>query len=271
MQLAPSESLRTISSAQNALVRELRRAFHKSELTPDGYCAIEGFRTLEEALRSGLRVKAVFFSESAVPRAAALAQQLSKHTQKVLLPNKVFHSAVITESPQGVAALVKLRDFQLKDVLSKEKPGPVLVAIGIQDPGNLGTMIRSAEAFGGAGVLLTEGSVSRFNPKVARASAGSLFRLPVIHIPAAQAVEQLRQSAFRLLGATSHRGTLLPDASLTGLVAVFIGNEGAGLPRPLLQQMDERLEIPHSGRVESLNAGVAASIILYEIARQQQG
>jgi TrmH family RNA methyltransferase len=279
MQLANSDSLRNISSAQNALVKELRRAFHKSELTPDGHCAIEGVRNLEEAIRSGLRLKAVFFSESAVSRAEALLPQLSKHTEKLLLPDKVFQNAVPTETPQGLAALVKVRTFRLQDVLGEDAPGkdlpgrhqqaPIVVAVGVQDPGNLGTMVRSAEAFGATGVLATEGTVSPFNSKAVRASAGSLFRLPVIRIPAEKATQELRQHGFRLVGTSSHGGTPLPEASLGGPVALFVGNEGAGLPRNLLRQMDETVEIPHTGKVESLNAGVAASIVLYEMARQQ--
>ncbi len=279
MQLADSDSLRSISSAQNTLVKELRRAFQKSDLTADGHCAIEGVRNLEEAIRSGLRLKAVFFSESAAGRAESLVPQLSKHTEKLLLPDKVFQSAVPTETPQGIAALVRARVFRLEDVLGPDLAGEegagddrlttVVVAMGVQDPGNLGTMVRSAEALGAAGILAAEGTVSPFNPKAVRASAGSLFRLPVVRIAAEQAAHELRQHRFRLLGTTSHGGTPIPEASLIGRIALFIGNEGSGLPRTLLRQMDEVLEIPHGGKVESLNAAVAASIVLYEIARQQ--
>jgi RNA methyltransferase, TrmH family len=270
MPLAESGSLRSITSAQNALVKELRRAFQKSDLTPDGHCAIEGIRVLEEAIRSGLRFKAVFFSESAAGRAATLVPQLSKHTEKLLLPDKVFQSTVPTETPQGIAGLVKMRSFPLEELLQQGQHAPLVVAVGIQDPGNLGTMVRSAEALGAAGILAGEGTVSPFNSKAVRASAGSLFRLPVIRIAADAAVQELRQRGFRLLGTTSHGGTLLPEASLQGPMAFFIGSEGSGLPRTLSRQMDEILEIPHAGKVESLNAGVATSILLYEAARQKQ-
>ena len=104
--------------------KELRRAFQKSELTPDGHCPLEGVRSLEEAIRSGLRSKAVFFSESAASRAEALVPQLSKHTEKILLPDKVFQSAVPTETPQGVAALVKVRVFHLHDALEQTREAP---------------------------------------------------------------------------------------------------------------------------------------------------
>ena len=150
----------------------------------------------------------------------------------------------------------------------------VFVLVGLQDPGNLGTILRSAEAFGSAGVVLGEGTVSPFNAKVIRASAGSIFRLPVIIAKAAGGLEgilaKLRAQGVRLLATSSHKGTPLDQAKLIDPLAIFIGSEGAGLARGLMAQMDETVAIPHSARVESLNAGVAGSIVLYEAARQRR-
>jgi TrmH family RNA methyltransferase len=140
---------------------------------------------------------------------------------------------------------------------------------GVQDPGNLGTILRSAEAFGAAGVLLGEGTVSPFNPKVVRGSAGSIFRLPAVRVKLGDALTQLHEREVRLVATSSHKGTQLPEANLAGPITVFIGGEGAGVPRDLLAEMDEIVAIPHASQVESLNAGVAASIVLYEIARQR--
>jgi TrmH family RNA methyltransferase len=119
-------------------------------------------------------------------------------------------------------------------------------------------------------VLLAEGTVSAFNPKVVRASAGSLFRLPAVRVELRPTLEVLRGCGVRLLATSSHKGTPADQAALTGSMALFIGNEGAGLPRDILRQMDNTVAIPHSARVESLNAGVAASILLYEAARQRR-
>ena len=262
--------LQPVTSVQNALVKELRRAFQKAELTPGGYCAIESVRTIEEAIRSGLRFKAVFFSESAKSRAGRLLPQLSRHAKAILLPDAVFESAVAAETPQGVAALVQLRQHTLDDLFQAPGQPLVVVAAGVQDPGNLGTIIRSAEAFAATGVVTAEGTVSQFNAKVVRAAAGSLFRLPVVRVESERAVEHLRRRGLRLLATTSHGGTPVDQAALAGPVAVFIGGEGAGLPRILARQMDETVAIPHSPKVESLNAGVAASILLYEASRQRK-
>jgi RNA methyltransferase, TrmH family len=262
--------LRRIEGRHNALVKDLRRAFARGELTSDGYCAIEGFRILEEAIRSGLRFRAVFFSESAAVRAEKLLSQLAAQVETLLLPDKLFASAVPSDAPQGVAALARWKESSLDDVLAKAKAGPLLAIAGVQDPGNLGTILRSAEAFGAGGVLLGEGTVSPFNPKVVRASAGSVFRLPVARAKLSDALGVIKERGLRLVATASHKGTPLDQAKLSGPLAIFIGSEGAGLSRDLIKAMDEVVAIPQASQVESLNVGVATSIVLYEVMRQKQ-
>jgi TrmH family RNA methyltransferase len=129
--------------------------------------------------------------------------------------------------------------------------------------------MRSAEAFGAAGIFLTEGTVSPYNSKAIRGSAGSIFRLPFVQLASAKLISALRARKIRLLATSSHKGTPLAEANWTPPLAIFIGNEGAGLPREIMHQMDEVLAIPQADPVESLNAGVAASIVLYETARNK--
>jgi TrmH family RNA methyltransferase len=262
------DRLRPVNSRQNALIKELRRAFARGEPTEDGYVAVEGVHILEEALRSGLRPRAVFFSRGAQTRAARLLPQLGSQVETILVPDDVFASAVSTENPQGVAALVKLKNYDLEQALQTPASLAVL-CVGIQNPGNLGTIIRSAEAFAATCVLLTESTVSPFNAKVLRAAAGSLFRMPVLKTSVADAIKQLRAAGAKLVATSSHRGKPLSEADLRGRVTVLIGNEGAGLNRELTKQMDEVITIPHSPQVESLNAAMAASVVLYEAARQR--
>ena len=266
--------LRRIEGRHNPLLKQLRQAFSRAQRTADGDCAIEGLRMLEEAIRSGLRFRAVFFRESAQDRAERLLPQIGAHVETLLLPDKLFDASVPSETPQGVAALVRLKEFSLDDVLENERLqlGPIMALVGLQDPGNLGTILRSAEAFGSAGIILGEGTVSPLNAKAVRASAGSIFRLPVVTAAAAleDVVTKLRVQNVRLIATSSHKGTTLDQANLTGSIAVFIGSEGSGLTRGLMTQMDEVVAIPHTAQVESLNAGVAGSIILYEAARQRR-
>jgi len=262
--------LRRVTSRQNALVKDLRKAFSQGEPTSEGYIAVEGVRIIEEAIRSGLRFQAVFFSDAGNAHSARLLPQVAGNVEIMLLPDDVFSSAVSTESPQGVAALVKLRSHKLEDLLGSA-PNSLLVGVaGIQDPGNLGTIIRSAEAFGVRAVLLGEKTVSHFNPKAVRASAGSLFREPLIRVKLGESIAALKQHGLRVLATSSHKGKPLHEANFTGAAMIVVGNEGAGVPSEILSLADELVTIPHSARVESLNAGIAASILLYEAARQRK-
>ena len=261
------DRLRRVEGRHNALVKEMRRAFSRAELTEAGDCAIEGVRILEEAIRSGLRFHAVFFSESAEGQAKRLLPQIGAHVETAVLPDKLFAGIVPSDTPQGVAALVRYKQSALEDLLERVSTGPLVVVAGLQDPGNLGTILRSAEAFGAAGVILGEGTVSPFNSKVVRGSAGSIFRLPVLRTKLAAVLPQLREKGVRLVATSSHKGVALPQAKLAGAIAVLIGGEGAGVPREWIAKADELIAIPHAAQVESLNAGVAASIVLYEVAR----
>jgi RNA methyltransferase, TrmH family len=270
---APNDTqnrLRRVTSRQNALVKELRRAFTQDE-TGEASIGVEGVRLIEEAIRSGLRFQAVFFSDGGEAHAGRLLPQIASQVEVLSLPDDVFASAVSTETPQGVAALVKLRPAKLEDVLEQVGSGPLLVGVaGIQDPGNLGTIIRSAEAFGARAVLLGEKTVNHFNPKVVRASAGSLFRQPLIRVKLGESIPLLKENGVRVMATTSHKGRPLQEADFSGAAMILVGNEGAGVPQELLALADERITIRHSPRVESLNAGIAASIVLYEAARQRQ-
>jgi len=269
--IAQLDRLRSIEGRHNALVKELRKGFAAGDLISDGCCAIEGLRVVEEAIRSGLRFHTVFFSTSAKDKAERLLPQLGAHVQTVTLPDRLFAGVVPTEAPQGIAALVYCKSFTLEDVLARSQVGPVVAIAGLQDPGNLGTILRSAEAFGAAGILLGGGTVSRLNWKVVRASAGSVFRLPAVKLELPQVLGRLREQGMRLLATSSHKGTPLPETTLSSPSAIFIGGEGAGLGRELMAEMDEVIAIPHSPKVESLNAGVAASVVLYEASRQRRG
>jgi TrmH family RNA methyltransferase len=267
---ADDNRMRRVASRQNTSVKELRKAFTQGETTSHGFLAIEGVRIIEEAIRSGLRFHTIFFSEKGAAHSERLLPQISQQTEALLLPDDVFASAVTTDTPQGVAALVKLKPARLEELIDPEGDSLMVGVAGIQDPGNLGTIIRSAEAFGARAVLLGENTVSSANPKAVRASAGSLFREPLVSVKMAEALALVKQHQYRIIATSSHKGRPVNDVDLTGSVVLLVGNEGAGLPSPILSQADELVTIPHSPRVESLNAGIAASILLYETSRQRK-
>jgi TrmH family RNA methyltransferase len=261
--------LRRVDSRQNARIKELRRAFAEAMRNQQGEVAIEGMHLLEEAIRSGLKLSTVFFSESARERVHKLLPQLSSHAEALLLPDAVFASAVPTETPQGVAALVRVKPSTLENTL-KADPALLVITAGLQDPGNLGTIARSAEAFGVTGLLLGERTVSPWNWKAMRASAGSLFRVPAVRVELAVALPELKRHGVQLLATSSHKGTAISEVDLRQSVAFIIGNEGAGVPKEVLAEVDGIVAIPQTSKVESLNAGIAASILLYEAARQRR-
>lgn len=223
---------------------------------------------IEEALRSGLKMRAICFSKSGEIKAERLLNQIPHKVEALLLPDEVFRSAVETEHPQGVAALVKIRTFGTEDLIAGSVP-LILVAAGIQDPGNLGAMLRSAEAFGASGVILTEKTVSQWNAKVVRASAGSVFRVRTVEMRSREMLEFLREHQVQSAAAVARNGMRIQEFDFVRSTAVLIGNEGAGLAKELINQADHRVCIPQTEPLESLNAGIAASIILYEATRQR--
>ena len=229
--------------------------------------AIEGDHLLEEALRSGMVLKTVFVSERReVPRL------VPRGVEVLRLTSDVFESVVETQSPQGIAALIVPPVKKLADVLETASgTALILIACGLQDPGNLGTLVRSAEAFGATGVLTTTGTVSAWNQKALRASVGSVFRMPVVAVSASE-IAVLKERGVRLIaavGADDFGVVTAQETDLTAACAVMIGNEGSGLAAEWLEMCDARVTIPCPGPVESLNAAVAGSLLLYEASRQR--
>jgi TrmH family RNA methyltransferase len=246
----------------------LRRALSKAELV-EGHCAVDSDHLVREAARSGQPIATLFLSESRVPRAAELLADVTAE-ETIVVPDAVFASAVSTEAPQGIAALVRAPEWEAEAIL-REQRALVMVAAALQDPGNFGTLVRSAEAFGASAVVTTSGTVSLWNPKTLRASAGSALRLPVLSMGALpqEALAELKAYGFAIYAADSHHGEIAPAVDLRRKVALVIGNEGAGVPKPAAEACDGFLRIPHLQAVESLNAGVAASLLLYEAFRQR--
>lgn len=262
----PAHRLRLVQSRQNARVKELRAAFARESRTEQGLLAVEGEHLIEEALRSGLEINIVFVQTGCEARLTRL--KIPETAELLALPPEVFTGAVRTESPQGVAALVRPREFTLDAVLGGAQP-LVLVCAGLQDPGNLGTLIRSAEAFGATGCVTLPGTVNPANQKVLRASAGSIFRLPNVTVCEDHLFHELHQRGIQSVAAVASDGEPLSRCDLTRPSAIILGNEGSGIPPALLRRVDARVTIPTPGAVESLNAAVAGSILLYEASRRR--
>ena len=259
----------TITSAANPLLKDVRRAIARGALTAEGWCVAETFHLLEEALRSDREVKMVLAAESVRSAAEAHVRGLAG-VKVAVLPDALFESVSGTETSQGVMALVRPPVWKLEQLF---RGCPLVVVLdGLQDPGNAGAIVRAAEAFGATGVLFLKGTASPFNPKTLRASAGSLFRIPFLHgVDAALARAALRQNKVKLYAGVPARGHAparsLADVDLTARCGLIIGNEARGVSGELRSAALD-VSIPTVG-VESLNAAVAAGVLLYEARRQR--
>jgi TrmH family RNA methyltransferase len=260
--------VRIVQSKQNARLKELRRALSQPGREGPRLAGIEGPNLLGEALRAGLRIHCVFVAQGAEQLLDALP--LSPDTEILLLPKALLASALTTEAPQPIAALVEPPDWIWEQLLGSRLKSPplILVLAALQDPGNLGTILRSAEAFGAAGVVSLPGTVSAWNPKAVRASAGSVFRIPLLTAGADHCFASLRKAGIPILTTALSGAEPADRIRLSGPVAFLIGNEGNGVPPELAAQADGAVTIPCPGPVESLNAAVAAAILLYETSRQ---
>jgi TrmH family RNA methyltransferase len=260
-----------IASRDNRWLKLFRAALHDGYLPEEKLIGLEGPHPVEEALRSGLAVEAFLTSPDGEAVFNAWPPQWRRSGRDLRTPARLFESVSGTEHPQGIAALVRPREWTFDDLLRGGAP-LVVVLVGVQDPGNVGTAVRSAEAFSATGLFATKGTADPWSAKALRASAGSALRLPILRgIAPAVAMTQLRVGGLRILAASSRKpaGSAPPD--LRDACAILVGNEGAGLPPEIEKSADGIFAIQMAAGVDSLNAGVAASVILYEAARQRAG
>jgi TrmH family RNA methyltransferase len=299
MDRSPSASEKDdlITSRENRWLKRFRAALRGTGPVEDEPIGVEGPKLVEDALLSGLEAEALLVCESAEPAldailSAASASEAGIPRSRILrTTDKLFASVAGTETPQGIAALFRKPDWQFEDVLrgAANENGVrfgdsalVIVMAGVQDPGNVGTIVRSAEAFGATGAIAARGTADPWSPKALRASAVSALRLPVLRgIAIPVLLAQLKMARVKIIatigrgvvGSRQQVGSQEAQAypNLREPSAIFVGNEGAGLPSEVLHSADGTISIPMHPSVESLNAGVAASIALFEAARQRSG
>jgi RNA methyltransferase, TrmH family len=262
----PTHRVEAVTSAANPLLKSIRRAVSRGDLTAEGHCVAEGFHLLEEAILRGSSVAAVLFTAAAAPAVEARSSRLPG-ARMLSVPEPVFASISSTETTQGVIALIEPAVWTLDAVIAA---GSVIVLDGIQDPGNAGAIVRSAEAFGAGGAVFLKGTVSPFNTKCLRASAGSLLRFPHAHgVANRDLLGCLKRNGIPMFVAMPVDGVPINAAPLAGRCAIAFGSEGHGVSREVAVA-SSAIRIPTS-RVESLNASVAAGVILYEAWRQRTG
>lgn len=240
-------------------VQRLRRLVNdKSERAQEKAFVVEGATLIDEAIRAGWKIESQFVA----PDATACSGAGSAVND---LASGVMERVASTKTPQPVIAIVLKREHDINDLKTQAKEW-VVVADKISDPGNLGTILRSAEAAGARAVFLTGTTTDAFSPKVVRASAGAIFNIPIYE---SATIEEVGALGFKLCGTSSHQldnSIEFTNADLSGRIAIVLGNEAHGLA--MNTKLDCWLTIPHAGRAESLNVAMAATLLCFEAKRQ---
>lgn len=262
-----------ITATQNHRIKYIKKLAQSSFRRKEGKLVVEGMRLVEEALASTWQMENFFYTTDSVQgeRGAQLLEGvIKKGVPYFEVTEAVMAEMADTETPQGVLALLEQPDYLLSDILPPGKPALVVLVDGIQDPGNLGTVIRTADAAGATGVVLLKGTVDLYNPKVIRSTMGSLFHLPVVTGGDINtAVDYLVSAGLELLVGDPSGKLPIFGVDLTRPLVIAVGNEGAGPGTEIYKYTHTKVNIPMPGQAESLNVAVAASIMLYEVIRQR--
>lgn len=258
--------MEVIKSKENNLIKEIKKLKEKKHRDLDKSFLIEGFRFVEEALKSNFEVKYVFIGERQKEKFEKLGFEnlIDKNTKCFIVSDCVLNSICSTETPQGVVAVVKnkISYIQIKN-------GFYILIDKVQDPGNMGTIIRSANASGALGVIITKGTVDTYNSKTLRSTMGSIFKIPIIFEDSKfDIIKKLKENKFRLITSSLNTNYNFYDVDLTDRVIIAVGNEGNGISKEIFELGDISVKIPMLGNAESLNVGVAASIMMFEAVRQ---
>lgn len=277
-----------ISSRQNAIVKRFRDLGRmarpvKADADPaarGGYATdvlLDGEHLVEEALRCDIRIEIAAFSErhlnNVLSPVARLATSVKQRGGRVLVvSDQVLAAMSPVQHPSGVVAIARARPADVRVVMATVTDLPlVLVLAGLQDPGNVGAIVRAAAAFGASGVVAIEGSANPFGWKALRGGMGGTFRLPIAARGSlAEVVASAHELGIRLVAAVPRGGTPLPSLDLREPTAIVLGGEGAGVPHTTMAAVHETVTIPMQSPVESLNVAIAAALILYEATRQRQ-
>ncbi|KMY51180.1 TrmH family RNA methyltransferase [Peribacillus loiseleuriae] len=251
--------MKYIESVKNQKVKQWKKLLTKKERELTGTYLIEGFHLVEEALKEGDIVREVIVSiEAVIPAKFKL-----EGTEVTYVTNEVMNAISDTETPQGIAAICDQKKIRFEDLSSKK----VLLIDAVQDPGNIGTMIRTADAAGMDAVILGEGCADAYNPKVIRSTQGSIFHMPVLKGNLTEIIGALKVQNIPVYGTALEKAVSYDQVEKSETFALLVGNEGQGVDKKLLAQTTQNLYIPIFGKSESLNVGIAAGILMYHLRK----
>ncbi len=254
-----------IKSSKNSLIKEIKSLYRKKERRKLGLFLVEGIKIVEEIVDKNYSIKKIVYTDSIFSNkdGKKLMEKIGSSKKLVNVPENIFKEISDTENPQGILGLASIPLYEIED-LNLDNVKLLLYLDGVQDPGNMGTIIRTADAFNIDGIIIAEGCVDPYNPKVARATMGSIFRVPLYFVDdGVSKIKRLKSEGLKL-----YSSSLIGSVDIDGLdfknTIVAIGNESNGVSTEIYNLSDKLIKIPMLGESESLNAGVAASIIMYQ-------
>lgn len=260
-----------IQSSQNSTIKEIKALHLKKNRDAEGTYFVEGIRFVNEAIDNEQNIIKIIISDKLENLNGG--KEIIKKAESVcnecfLVNEKLFKEISDTQTPQGILAVLKKREFNLDTAIKEGKS--IVVLDCLQDPGNVGTIIRTSDAAGISAVILTKGCVDLYSPKVLRSTMGSVFHMPIFeNMNIYETIELLKKSDYRVIASHLNGENNYFNEDLTGKIAIMVGNEANGISNETAELADSLVKIPMLGKAESLNASIAASIMIYEIVRQK--
>ncbi|WP_378955863.1 TrmH family RNA methyltransferase [Pelosinus sp. sgz500959] len=263
-----------ITSLQNKFVKlaaSLKQKKYRDEL---GLFVVEGVRLVEEAVQSDWLIETCIYTEETLEQERVqriIADLQSKNCRMIQVASSIYEKVTDTKEPQGIMAIVKKNVHSLEDRLEAKVKEFFIVLDEVQDPGNVGTMIRTAAAAGCTGVILTKGCADVFASKAVRGSMGSIFHVPIIEgLTRSEVISYLKEHDIEILATSLESSKVYFEIDFKQSLAIVFGNEGNGVSQEFIEKAQERLYIPLANHVESLNVAASAAVILYEVVRQRR-
>ncbi|MDK0978162.1 TrmH family RNA methyltransferase [Clostridium perfringens] len=251
-----------IESKNNNLFKEIKKLKEKKHRIKSNKYLIEGLRFVEEAIKSKVSIDSIIFTESFKEKNPELFLKINENIKLIQMNEALLKQLCSTENPQGIVGVINMQNKELKS-------GELVVLVDkVQDPGNMGTIIRTAHAAGAAGIVMTKGTVDIYNDKTLRSTMGSIFYIPIVEDDSLDFVKSLKKEGYKLVVSSLQGKNNFFEENLQGKVMIAVGNEGNGVSNEVYDIADIKVKIPMPGEAESLNVAVATSIMIYEKIRQ---
>ena len=251
-----------IESKNNNLFKEIKKKKKKKHRIKSNKYLIEGLRFVEEAIKSKVSIDSIIFTESFKEKNPDLFLKINENIKLIQMNETLLKQLCSTENPQGIVGVINMQNKELKS-------GELVVLVDkVQDPGNMGTIIRTAHAAGAAGIVMTKGTVDIYNDKTLRSTMGSIFYIPIVEDNSLDFVKSLKKEGYKLVVSSLQGKNNFFEENLQGKVMIAVGNEGNGVSDEVYDIADIKVKIPMPGEAESLNVAVATSIMIYEKIRQ---